>query len=86
MSTVGPVTANGWLRLLEENPGHSDWYIERFRAMAAAGADLDGEARLVDAMAARGHASSTPAADQGESAHASPRSVIVWSAWTSIRR
>ena len=30
--------------------GHSEWYIERFRAMAAAGADLGGEARLVDAM------------------------------------
>ena len=32
--------------------GHSQWYIERFRAMAADGADLVGEARLVDAMAA----------------------------------
>ena len=34
--------------------GHSQWYIERFRAMAADGADLVGEARLVDAMLARG--------------------------------
>jgi SAM-dependent methyltransferase len=47
------VTGNRWLQLLEENPGHSDWYIERFRSMAAAGTDLHGEARLVDAMASR---------------------------------
>lgn len=44
---------NRWTRLLRENPGHSDWYVERFRSMAAAGDDLDGEARLVDAMAPR---------------------------------
>ncbi len=48
------MATNGWLRLLEENPGHSQWYIERFRAMAAEGRDLDGEARLVDALAPRG--------------------------------
>ena len=35
------------------DPGHSQWYIERFRRMAAEGADLAGEARLVDAMVAR---------------------------------
>jgi 2-polyprenyl-3-methyl-5-hydroxy-6-metoxy-1,4-benzoquinol methylase len=34
--------------------GHAQWYIERFRRMAAEGADLDGEARLLDAMLARG--------------------------------
>jgi 2-polyprenyl-3-methyl-5-hydroxy-6-metoxy-1,4-benzoquinol methylase len=34
----------------ETQPGHSEWYIERFRTMAADGADLGGEARLVDAM------------------------------------
>jgi len=42
------------MRLVQDNPGHSAWYIERFRAMAAAGRDLDGEARFVDAMAPRG--------------------------------
>ncbi len=36
------------------DPGHSQWYIERFRAMARAGDDLDGEARMIDAMAPRG--------------------------------
>jgi SAM-dependent methyltransferase len=43
-----------WMAIVAENPGHSRWYIERFRAMAAAGQDLDGEARLIDAMVARG--------------------------------
>lgn len=35
-------------------PGHAQWYIERFRGLAADGFDLAGEARLVDAMLARG--------------------------------
>jgi SAM-dependent methyltransferase len=48
------VSDNGWLRMIEENPGHSAWYIERFRSMAAEGHDLDGEARFVDAMVPRG--------------------------------
>lgn len=34
--------------------GHSQWYIDRFRTMAAEGKDLVGEARLVDAMVPRG--------------------------------
>ncbi|WP_129667130.1 class I SAM-dependent methyltransferase [Phytoactinopolyspora endophytica] len=33
--------------------GHSEWYIDRFRRMAAEGADLVGEARLMDAMLPR---------------------------------
>ena len=36
--------------MIEEYPDHSAWYIERFRVMAAERRDLDGEARLVDAM------------------------------------
>lgn len=32
---------------------HSNWYVERFRTMAASGQDLHGEARLVDALAPR---------------------------------
>jgi len=35
-------------------PEHSQWYIDRFRRMAAEGVDLAGEARLLDAMLARG--------------------------------
>ena len=34
--------------------GHSQWYVERFRSLAAAGTDLAGEARLIDAMARPG--------------------------------
>ena len=48
------MSENRWLQMIEQNPGHSAWYIERFRTMAAAGDDLDGEARLIDAMAPRG--------------------------------
>ncbi|MCV7030171.1 class I SAM-dependent methyltransferase [Mycobacterium sherrisii] len=43
-----------WMQKVAADPGHSHWYIERFRAMARAGDDLVGEARLVDAMAPRG--------------------------------
>jgi 2-polyprenyl-3-methyl-5-hydroxy-6-metoxy-1,4-benzoquinol methylase len=41
-----------WFTAYDE--GHSAWYIERFRRLAAAGDDLDGEARFVDAMLPRG--------------------------------
>ena len=40
--------------MTEENPGHSAAYIQRFKDLAAAGQDLVGEARLVDAMLPRG--------------------------------
>jgi SAM-dependent methyltransferase len=43
-----------WMQKVAADPGHSHWYIERFRTMARAGDDLAGEARLVDAMAPRG--------------------------------
>lgn len=48
------VEKSGWTRKIEANPGHSHWYVQRFRDMAAAGKDLHGEARLVDAMVPRG--------------------------------
>lgn len=54
-----PVTDNHeveqskWMAQLEQNPGHSQWYIERFRAMVREGKDVFGEARLIDAMAER---------------------------------
>ncbi|MFI7430044.1 class I SAM-dependent methyltransferase [Micromonospora sp. NPDC049836] len=38
----------------ETKPGHSQWYIDRFRQLAAEGADLAGEARLLDALVAPG--------------------------------
>jgi 2-polyprenyl-3-methyl-5-hydroxy-6-metoxy-1,4-benzoquinol methylase len=38
----------------DTDEGHSQWYINRFRAMAAQGVDLGGEARFVDAMASPG--------------------------------
>jgi SAM-dependent methyltransferase len=45
---------NLWLRKIAENPGHSQWYINRWRDIAASGADVAGEARLVDAAVPRG--------------------------------
>ena len=42
-----------WMQKVAADPGHSHWYVERFRSMARAGEDLLGEARLVDAMAPR---------------------------------
>jgi SAM-dependent methyltransferase len=47
------VERSEWVKITDENPEHSSWYIERFRSKAAAGEDLAGEARLVDAMAPR---------------------------------
>lgn len=37
-----------WFTQTSEN--HSQWYVDRFRRMAAEGVDLAGEARLIDAM------------------------------------
>jgi SAM-dependent methyltransferase len=45
---------NAWLRRKAEEPGHVGWYVQRFRDLAAGGADLAGEARLIDAMVPRG--------------------------------
>ena len=44
---------NGWTKLLREKPGHSAWYVDRFRRLAADGEDLAGEARLIDALVPR---------------------------------
>ena len=43
-----------WVLKTEEDPNHSQWYVDRMRAKAAAGEDLAGEARFVDAMVPRG--------------------------------
>ncbi|WP_433133192.1 class I SAM-dependent methyltransferase [Micromonospora sp. CA-240977] len=38
----------------DTGPEHSQWYIDRFRKLAAEGEDLAGEARLVDTLVAPG--------------------------------
>lgn len=48
------VEQSRWIAKTIEDPNHSNWYVERFRTMAAAGDDLAGEARLIDAMVKRG--------------------------------
>ncbi len=47
------VETSRWVEITNRDPNHSNWYVERFRSMAAAGDDLAGEARFVDAMLAR---------------------------------
>lgn len=42
-----------WTDIVRDNPEHSNWYVERFRSMAAAGDDLNGEGRMIDAMLPR---------------------------------
>ncbi|MEV0247301.1 class I SAM-dependent methyltransferase [Nocardia sp. NPDC050712] len=43
-----------WEEITAADPAHSTRYVNRFRTLAAEGADIVGEARLVDAMLARG--------------------------------
>ena len=43
-----------WARIIAADPDHSQRYIERFKIMEAAGHDLAGEVRTVDAMVPRG--------------------------------
>jgi SAM-dependent methyltransferase len=50
----GVSTGNRWIARIEDDPDHSERYVERFRTMAADGVDLHGEARFVDAMVQRG--------------------------------
>ncbi|WP_184833240.1 class I SAM-dependent methyltransferase [Allocatelliglobosispora scoriae] len=40
--------------MIQADPAHSQRYIDRFRSLAESGADLVGEARLIDAMLPRG--------------------------------
>lgn len=49
-----PVEPSKWTQIIAADPDHSRRYIQRFKDMAANGADLFGEARTVDAMAPRG--------------------------------
>lgn len=47
------VEQSEWMKMVTADPSHSTWFVKRFRDKAAAGDDLAGEARLVDAMVAR---------------------------------
>ncbi|NUS91689.1 MAG: class I SAM-dependent methyltransferase [Nocardia sp.] len=46
-------TPSRWEELTAADPAHSDWYVQRFRTLAAEGHDIFGEARLIDAMLGR---------------------------------
>jgi SAM-dependent methyltransferase len=53
-STPGNSRPTTWREIVAADPGHSHRYRERFRELAARGQDIDGEARLIDAMVRRG--------------------------------
>lgn len=74
-----------WMQKVAADPGHSQWYIERFREMARAGNDLAGEARFVDAMAARGARILDAGCGPGRVAASWRRPVTMWSVSTSTR-
>lgn len=46
--------AQTWKQIVEADPEHSRRYAQRWDDMVAEGMDIDGEARLADAMAPRG--------------------------------
>lgn len=46
--------AQTWKQIVEADPEHSRRYARRWDDMVAEGVDIDGEARLIDAMAPRG--------------------------------
>ena len=74
-----------WMRKVTADPGHSSWYVERFRAMARAGDDLAGEARLVDAMVPRGARILDAGCGPGRVGGACAGPGTTWSASTSTR-
>lgn len=55
-SGSAPRYSHRWDRLRVENPEHSAWYAQRWSDLAAAGSDIDGEARLATALVAPGSA------------------------------
>lgn len=48
------VEKSQWQRIIEADPEHSHRYAQRFRDLEAKGFDIHGEARLADALLARG--------------------------------
>nr|WP_245528713.1 class I SAM-dependent methyltransferase [Brachybacterium squillarum] len=50
----GGAEENRWTAAVRRDPSHSQRYAERWRRLEASGQDIHGEARLIDAMAARG--------------------------------
>ena len=58
-SGSAPRYSHRWDRLRAENPEHSAWYAQRWSDLAAAGSDIDGEARLATAPVVQELASSS---------------------------
>src|SRR4051794_35382413 len=71
-----------WMRIVQEDAGHSAAYVQRFRNLAAQGRDLVGEARLVDAMLSRGSGVLDAGWVPAGSGRTCTRSGTTWSGWT----
>ena len=56
----------------DTDEGHSTWYRDRFRDLEAEGADLEGEARFVDALAPRRGGGAGPGAAERPGGGAGP--------------
>ena len=54
LETAPAAPDNVWVQALHRNPDHARGYIARWDRFVAEGRDIDGEARLIDAMAPRG--------------------------------
>jgi len=54
----------------ETDEGHSEWYAEHFRELSATGQDIEGEARLIDAIVAPGSRILDAGCGQGRTAGA----------------
>ena len=51
MSFNARASEKSWLVRKRSNPNHSQWYIDRFRAMEAEGNDMAGESRHGERLA-----------------------------------
>ncbi|MBO0854868.1 MAG: class I SAM-dependent methyltransferase [Nocardia sp.] len=51
---MGTRVLSQWEEITAADPAHSTRYVQRFRNMVAEGQDIVGEARMIDAMLARG--------------------------------
>lgn len=58
----------------ETDDGHSEWYAEHFRELSAMGQDIEGEARLIDAIVSPGSRILDAGCGQGRTAGALSRS------------
>ena len=79
------VEQSAWMRKVTADPGHSTWYVERLRSLAAAGHDLAGRRVSSTRWPGGEHASSTRAAAPAASVVSWLAEGTTWSVSTSTR-